>query len=150
MSDRTTSLDRLHDIVEPPPVGWWPLAPGWLMLALVVLIIGIYFLLKKYRHWKSSAYRREAIRQIKISESANTIACILRRTALAIAPRTTLATVYNDQWVDWLAAQTSISVPPRVQKILGTDLYQRSIALSEVSILRDFAIEWIHTHRTPC
>ena len=33
------SLDRLHDIVSPPPAPWWPPAPGWYALGLIVLLL---------------------------------------------------------------------------------------------------------------
>ena len=43
MTPDPTSLERLHDIVLPPPVPWWPPAPGWywvmgLLGALLLLV----------------------------------------------------------------------------------------------------------------
>lgn len=35
-----TSLDRLHDLVLPSSVPWWPPAPGWYgVLGLLVLAV---------------------------------------------------------------------------------------------------------------
>jgi hypothetical protein len=42
MKDSATNLDRLHDIVVPAPVPWWPPAPGWYVVLTVALIIALY------------------------------------------------------------------------------------------------------------
>jgi hypothetical protein len=32
-----TSLENLYDIVMPPPIPWWPLAPGWYVVGGVLV-----------------------------------------------------------------------------------------------------------------
>lgn len=32
-------LSRLHPLIEPSPIGDWPLAPGWWLLALLLLVM---------------------------------------------------------------------------------------------------------------
>ena len=36
-------LDQLQPTIAPPPVSWWPLAPGWwaLLVLLIAIIAGI-------------------------------------------------------------------------------------------------------------
>ena len=47
----------LRDIHLPDPVSWWPLAPGWLaliMLLVIVVLLTTYFI-RRYRNHKISA-----------------------------------------------------------------------------------------------
>lgn len=39
MNADASSLDDLRDIAVPPPVSWWPLAPGWWVVILIVASI---------------------------------------------------------------------------------------------------------------
>lgn len=39
MNNLDDALAQLKDIHEPSPVGWWPLAPGWYLLAICVIAI---------------------------------------------------------------------------------------------------------------
>lgn len=51
-------LDQLEPLLAPAPVGWWPPAPGWwlLALALPVLLWGLLRLLRRLpRHARSTA-----------------------------------------------------------------------------------------------
>lgn len=51
-------LDQLEPLLAPAPVGWWPPAPGWwlLALALPVLSWGLFRLLRRLpRHARSTA-----------------------------------------------------------------------------------------------
>lgn len=34
-----SSLQQLQPLIAPPPVGWWPLAPGWWLLAALLLAL---------------------------------------------------------------------------------------------------------------
>lgn len=45
-----TQILPLRDIKLPAEPGFWPLAPGWWILLVVVLLIGIFLLIKWYRH----------------------------------------------------------------------------------------------------
>ena len=54
-------LARLHDIRLPPPVGWWPLAPGWWVLFALLLVVIMVALALEYR-------RRRTVRYIALRE----------------------------------------------------------------------------------
>jgi Domain of unknown function (DUF4381) len=63
-----TSLENLFDIVAPPPVQWWPPAPGWNVVGGMVLIVGFWGAWQGWRRWRAAAYRRVALaewRQLK-------------------------------------------------------------------------------------
>lgn len=60
----TDILQQLKDIKQPPPVSWWPLAPGWyilLGLAIVILLVGTYY---GYRYWRRARRRRKVLAEV--------------------------------------------------------------------------------------
>jgi hypothetical protein len=151
MNQAVTSLDRLHDIVLPPAVPWWPLAPGWYGLFLVVL--GLVLVLA-HRAWKrhcATAYRRAALRELTKASDAAAIAELLRRTALAMAPRAVVAGQTGATWLDWLDAQCPRAMPETVREQLTAGVYGRPGANLDLNALRDYAAWWIRSHRSsPC
>ncbi len=48
----------------PAPTGWWPPAPGWWALAVLILAALGYSLIALYRRWRRRRYRRELEREL--------------------------------------------------------------------------------------
>lgn len=149
MNVPATSLDRLHDLVLPPVVPWWPLAPGWYVVIALLLVAATWMALRVWKHWQSNAYRREAARELASLESSAAIAELLRRTALAIAPRSEIAEMTGASWLDWLAHQCSETMPDTVRTQLTAGVYGRAVASNELSTLRNYAARWIALHHSP-
>ena len=147
MNEPATSLDRLHDIALPPAVAWWPPAPGWYVVFTLALVAAAWMAFRAWKRWQSNAYRREAARELASLESSAAIAELLRRTALAIAPRSVIAEKTGAAWLDWLAAQFPEPMPDTVRVQLTTGVYGRPAASEELSALRDYATRWITNHR---
>ena len=61
MSPDPTSLDRLHDIVAPPPVPAWPPAVGWYWVIATGAVAAVYLVLLALSRWQKNRYRREAL-----------------------------------------------------------------------------------------
>jgi len=104
-------LTRLEDIVEPAPVSWVPQTIAWWVLGIVLL--GLVFLLAFWwiRRWRSNRYRREALVELAAIEkrlragdhgAIVTVAVLLRRVALHIAPRERVASLTGEKWLDFL------------------------------------------------
>lgn len=100
----------LRDIHLPDPVGWWPPAVGWwaaLVLALLVLtglIVGI-------RRWRQVAPVAAALRELAqleaddimtAREKLQTLSRLMKRVALSLHSRETVAGLTGDQWLRWL------------------------------------------------
>jgi hypothetical protein len=149
MSDTPTSLDHLHDLVLPPAVPWWPLAPGWYAVIALALVAAAWMTLRAWRRWQANAYRREAMRELASLQSSEAIAELLRRTALAIAPRPEIAQRTGSAWLDWLAAQSPEPMPDRVRVQLTAGVYGPPAASQEIDTLRDYAAGWIALHHSP-
>ncbi len=149
MNDPATSLDRLHDLVLPAAVPWWPPAPGWYGVMGIVFVLIIYFVHLTWKSWKANAYRREALRQLTQVKDAIALAELLRCTALAIAPRQVIAEKTGSAWTDWLIAQFPEPMPDSVRTQLTAGVYGRSTADSDVHALREYAVRWIKGHRRP-
>ena len=150
MSDDPASLSKLHDIVVPEPVSWWPLAPAWwFVIAVVVLALGL-IIFRQVRNYRAYAYRRAALRELAATEAPAAIATILRRTALAISSRQDVAALQGAQWLDWLAERAGSPVPDEVRQELSTALYQESESAAASAALRAFAEKWIRNHQAAC
>jgi hypothetical protein len=140
MAEQTT--DSLQDILLPPPAGWWPPAPGWwlLLLGLIVLMIAVWLWRRRAarRGWVNDARQElDALRSRPIDsavhcrERLGEYSVLLRRVALATAPREQVAGLTGEQW---LAQLDRLSGTQRFSREVGVLLrdapYRKSVAVS--------------------
>jgi len=98
------NLQNLHDIVVPADVAWWPLAPGWYVVAGAVLVALAYFVYRKLRQVRKNRYRVLALRELaEIRQDSKTAAMLqipvlLKRAALSAWPRAEVAAQSGADW----------------------------------------------------
>jgi len=96
----------------PEPIGWWPLAPGWLLLAVLLLLL-LWLAIRLRRNWRAGALRRAARAEFHAIRSAwqqqrderallRDLSALLRRVALATQPREAVAALHGAAWLAWL------------------------------------------------
>lgn len=108
-------LQELRDIQLPEPIGWWPPAPGWWILGVLILAAVLYGLWKLRRRHLDRAYRRQATAELdkawkQFGSDADATAyvkmcnIILRRTALQRDPenRKHISPLAGEEWFDYL------------------------------------------------
>lgn len=149
MKNDPADLSKLHDIILPEEVSWWPLAPGWIVLLAIGIITISYYSYRALKKWRSNAYRRDAILQLAAADTPTQIAEVLRRTALAIAPREEIAELRGKAWTDWLFEYSKSEPSESVRESLTRSIYDPSTP-SDLPALRDFAHSWISQHKRPC
>lgn len=99
----------LRDIHWPDPVGFWPLAPGWWLIGLMVLlatVVGAVWL----RHQARSITRLarmeltllERRHDLAPTERCRRLSCLLRRVCLSLYPRETVAGLSGEAWLTFL------------------------------------------------
>jgi len=113
MNTDATSLDRLHDIIAPGPVPWWPPTPGWYWMIAFVIIVLLTVLIKGFIRWQHNRYRREALAELARQEAALenaelrspallALAELLKCTALTAFRREQVATLTGAKWFAFL------------------------------------------------
>jgi hypothetical protein len=147
MTNDPASLDRLHDLALPPEVPWWPPAPGWYAVIAIVLAAAAWLAFRAWKHWRSNAYRRAALQELKSLDTPAAIAELLRRTALAIAPRPVIADLTGLAWPDWLARQCPEPMPEIVRTQLTAGIYQAPSPNPDLAPLKTYATRWITCHQ---
>jgi hypothetical protein len=106
MQDADGNLANLHDIVLPAPVSWWPLAPGWYVLAFTLLGIAVFAGWRAHRRWRVSRYRAEALTELHTvhvesmdpAAATTQLMTLLKRTALVAYPRQQVASLSGERW----------------------------------------------------
>jgi hypothetical protein len=147
MNEAATSLDRLHDIVLPAEVAWWPLAPGWYVVGGSLLLVVMVLVYRSRKRWLANAYRRAALHELAAIDDAAGIAELLRRTALASTSRAVIAAKTGAAWLDWLESQCPQTMPETVRRQLTIGVYTRRVEADELDELRDYAACWIRRHQ---
>ena len=100
----------LRDIHLPEPIGWWPPALGWWILAiLVVLTIGLcLWLIKRITRKTAIKSAKKLLLQIQqdtnLDEHAKLtqISILIRRTAISLYPREQVASLTGNAWLEFL------------------------------------------------
>jgi len=103
-------LSQLAPAHAPPPLGWWPLAPGWWGLALLLGLIAAGLVYRARR--PPVRLRRTALRELKRLEGntnddarlAGELEHLMRRYAVAAYGRETVAHLSGSAWLDFVVA----------------------------------------------
>jgi hypothetical protein len=98
--NQAASLQNLNDIVAPPPVSWWPPAPGWYLLAVLLLAALAYLGWRWWLSWQRNRYRRAALNELRSigEQRLRDLPALLKRTALACWPREQVAALSGVEW----------------------------------------------------
>lgn len=103
-------LNMLAPLRSPEPLSWWPPAPGWWVLALLLLaalVIGARALWRFHRRGAPLRAARQALREIESasqppSDTAAALAVLQRRLAIRIAGRKACAGLTGEAWAEFL------------------------------------------------
>jgi hypothetical protein len=149
MNSDPTSLENLRDIAQPPPVSWWPPALGWWVVLALIFIVAAFAAWRGWRRWQARAYRREAVRELESAQSIAEIAALLKRTALAVYPRSEIASLSGHAWCQWLQQTGGQPVPNAVAKVFSEGLFAESAQENAQGEVSAFVRAWIQNHPSP-
>lgn len=155
MSNDAGSLSNLNDIVLASPTSWWPLATGWYVIGVLLLMICIRLVYRYWHRYRSNQYRRAALAELAIIEAEQSIQALervpalLKRTALHVWPRDQLAALSGQQWVSFLDQHCKAEpFKGRAGELLERLAYQPGeLNITELQPLIDGVRLWIDTHR---
>ena len=146
-------LDALHPLRTPPPVDAWPPAPGWWLLAAVVLAALIALALLALRAWRRRAWLREARKELAAlrahfaSDPAALTAAtnaLLKRAALARYPRRGTAALNGSQWFAFLDETAPAKLFAAVPATLP---YEPAPAADDAAAFCEAADAWLRAQR---
>lgn len=153
-------LTQLRDIHLPDPVGWWPLAPGWYVLMIVLLLILMFISYRIYQRHVNGLAKNKALELLKIYKdqydkdrnaqiASARISELLRRVALVYYPRAQVASIHGDDWIEFLNT-TSKNIDFRPVKAMLLDSPFKTAETVHLKPLFSRADQWIKQRGTPC
>ena len=158
MTNDSASLQNLNDIVVPPPVPWWPLAPGWYVVAAALLFLLSWLLFRQWQRWRRNTYRRQALAELSSIRAGGDdgqirrVPELLKRTALSAWPRQQVAGLSGAAWHGFLDDAAGME---RFRGSAGEILDRLAYAgrgddppdPAEALLLLDAAEAWLKQHR---
>ncbi|PWR00019.1 DUF4381 domain-containing protein [Leucothrix pacifica] len=138
-------LDQLKDIHLPTEVSWWPIAPGWWLLALLVLLV-LFTLWKLWRKSRQASQRYqqivtavdelEADSQLDEKEWLAALSALLRRLAINLDGRQQSAGLVGKEWLAYLDKQGNTQAFTQgVGQVLASSPYQASVDYNRKELL---------------
>jgi len=148
------SLDNLHDILLPDVVGLFPLAPGWIMVGILLLSLLLHFVFQGVVRYKQTGYKREALREIarhKNEDRATVfeLLALARRVAIAGYGRHKIAGLSGESWWNFMEQHSKVTVNRELRETIATILYEKSAQGSTVEYqqIRVLVKSWVETHK---
>ena len=146
------ALKGLHDIHLPAPVSIWPPAPGWWLLALLIVLLllaGIWL----WRRHRRSAYKRAALKQLHRLQQALQqgqpgtpiiveLSILLRRAAISRYGRQQVAGLQGEAWLEFLDRTGRTTHFSKQAQALLDAPYRRNSA-AQVEPLLTLAQRWL-------
>ncbi|EIJ33997.1 DUF4381 domain-containing protein [Thiothrix nivea] len=146
----------LHDIHLPDPVSWWPPAPGWWGLALLMLAVIAFLFWKRWRQQrgeKSLDLALLELERLQAKHGANTkellreLSVLLRRVAISRYGRRQVSGLTGSAWVKFLDDKVGEKLFSGKLEHLLTEMPYRRETQAETSTLVLAVRYWIRMQR---
>lgn len=153
-------LAQLRDIHLPEPVSWWPLAPGWYVLMLLILLILMIITYRVYKRHVNGLAKNKALELLKTYKdhydkernaqvASARVSELLRRVALVYYPRAQVAGLHGDDWVEFLN-KTSKKIDFKPVKAMLLESPFKTGETVNLKPLFTRAEQWIKQRGVPC
>lgn len=99
---------QLHDIHLPDPAGWWPPAPGWWILAVLLSVLLIWLVRITWQWLKYQRWRKRVLNEFSHFESIDEVQFLtqitekLRQLAITVYPEQEVASLTGKHWLEFL------------------------------------------------
>ena len=148
------SLDNLHDIIIPDAIGFFPPAPGWYILGLLLFALLFHFTLRFYARYKKSLYRREALKELDRYQGENKeetlqLLSLAKRVAIVAYGREESATLSGESWWNYMEQHSKVNISKALRDEMSKLLYDETYESdsSHYRTIKIFVREWIKTHK---
>ena len=149
-------LSQLRDIHTAAPVPWWPPAPGWWVLALLLLFFLGWLGRRLLARYRVRQRRRQMLGWIDhLNESINpqrdpqaylsTLNRIFKLVALRAFPDRQCAAMAGQEWVNFLIENMEKSPTAESLNVLASGPYDPSPSFDPV-LLSELTRAWIKRH----
>lgn len=151
--DAAALLEQLEDVAAPGAAPWFPPAPGWWVVAALVLV-GLYFAVRFLAdRRRQSLYRREASELLEAldqqwqrdhDDRAYAIAAhqLVRRVAIHVGGRDAVARLTGRRFIDYVNVLSNAALSRRAGEMLSEASYRRSADL-DIDMLRTEVAAWL-------
>ena len=151
-------LVNLKDIHLPPPVSFWPPAPGWWILAVLLISFLFFGGVRFYRRHKKKKPKTEALRILKNLQilyensqdevvSLRNLSNLLRRTALTFYDNDEVASLQGSSWLEFLdKTGKTKEFSQGAGKVLGNEVFQQKVN-PDMNALFPLVKKWISSSR---
>jgi len=129
-------LSGLRDIHIPIKPSWWPPAIGWWILSgAILLLLFVCFMAFLYWYNRPKQYALRELKKISTGSvndvlMARQVSALLKRISLMLYPRTRVASLTDDKWVEFLIAKTGTSFSESQLELLSQATYMPEQSLS--------------------
>lgn len=149
-------LSQLRDIHAAPAVSWWPPAPGWWVLALVVVVALIWLARRGLVRFRVRQRRRQMlawIDHLNTSTDAqrepqaylSTLNRIFKLVALRAFPERRCAVMAGQEWVEFLSSQMGDDSAAESLGVLAVGPYDPAPQF-DAETLCELTRQWIRKH----
>jgi len=160
----SAALEKLADVVSPPPPDWLPRTWGWAIVGLLLLMLLAWALRRWHRQRVANRYRREALAELArlqprlaaddTAARAQALADaveLLKRVALAAFPRPQVAALNGPRWVAFLREHAGHArLDDASLRWIETAEYRTAPpSADEARALGRTVRQWIEAHRVP-
>ena len=153
-----TNIDQLAPVIPPEAVSFWPPQPGWYVLLFLILILIGFGIFKYVNYKRKNSYRLLAIKEIdNLSSKDPSIAeldllnTILKATALQGYPRSVVASLHGEEWLNFLDSKATGSNFNEVGDILVNSSFHKAETLEiksqQWTNLLAMSKYWIKKHK---
>jgi len=148
------SLDNLHDIIVPEAIGFFPPAPGWYIIGLLLLALLFHWAIQGYKKYQKSQYKRDALKELETYSQSNkeeviALLSLAKRVGIAAFGRPNIAKHSDDSWWDFMEQYSKAKVPSKLRIALSKLLYDSRYSMENglYEETKTVVAVWIKTHK---
>ncbi|MFP6656028.1 MAG: DUF4381 domain-containing protein [Myxococcota bacterium] len=143
----------LKEIPLPDPISFLPATSGWLLVAVLALLIMAGLARRRWLSWQRQSYRREALAQLEAIEreprKLAELPRVIRTAALAAFPRAEVAGLRGVAWLSWLNRNGGRFDPADAESLANLPYDEGTaarLAPKEIDHLLTASRAWVREH----